>query len=40
MPTNREGRFFICRWLLSVRPHLGHASSGLGQLFGLVQEEA
>jgi hypothetical protein len=36
MPTKREGRFFIRRGLLSVRPSLAYASLGLGQLFGLV----
>jgi hypothetical protein len=40
MPIKRGGRFFIGRWLLSVRPSLANASLGLGQLFGLIQEEA
>jgi hypothetical protein len=40
MPTNRAGRFFIAPRLLAVRPGLAHASSGLKQLFGLVQDEA
>ena len=40
MPTNCTGRFFIERALLSVWPSLAHASSELGQLFGLIQEEA
>jgi hypothetical protein len=40
IPTTHGGRFFIGRRLLSVRPHLAHASLARGQLFGLVQEEA
>jgi hypothetical protein len=38
--TKRGGRFFIGKRLLAVRPNLAHASLVLGQLFGLVQEEA
>jgi hypothetical protein len=40
IPTKPRGRLFISGGLLSVWPSLAYASLELGQLFGLIQEEA